>query len=94
MKNAFQLNRNINIEQIFSSSEELKRMIASLIHAGARIDRDENHVRNQFDYSFLQGIFRLSLVAICFLREIITSSVDSDKQSNSIDVQYESTVSE
>jgi len=36
--------RNLNIAHIFSSNERLKCMIASLVHAGARIDRDENHV--------------------------------------------------
>ena len=45
------MHRNINVEQIFSLSEELKCMIASLIHAGVRLDRDENHVN--MDYSLL-----------------------------------------
>jgi hypothetical protein len=40
------IHRDINVDQIFSASEELKCMIASLIHAGTRLDRDENHVRN------------------------------------------------
>jgi len=31
---------DINIEHIFSSSDELKCLIASLIHACARLDRD------------------------------------------------------
>ena len=47
--NKFYFFRNINISHIFSSSEQLKCMIASLIHAGARIDRDENHVKRVFD---------------------------------------------
>lgn len=38
------MNRNLNIDQIFSSSMESKHMISSLIHAGTRLDRDENHV--------------------------------------------------
>jgi hypothetical protein len=36
--------RNLNISHIFSSSESLKCTIASLVYAGARLDRDENHV--------------------------------------------------
>lgn len=37
--------RNINIQDVFSSNDKLKCIIASLVHAGARIDRDENHVK-------------------------------------------------
>ena len=40
----FHIFRNLNIDHIFSSSAELKYMIISLIHAGARLDRDDNHV--------------------------------------------------
>ncbi len=32
-------------------------MIASLIHAGARLDRDENHVKNQKQLFFSKQIF-------------------------------------
>ncbi|CAF1263136.1 unnamed protein product [Adineta steineri] len=34
---------NLKLNRIFSSSNELKCMVASLVHGGARIDRDENH---------------------------------------------------
>ena len=37
---------SIDLTHIFSSSEQLKCLIASLIHDGARLDRDENHVRS------------------------------------------------
>jgi hypothetical protein len=47
------INRNLNLDHIFSSSEELKCMIASLVHAGVRLDRDENHVNeNNSIFSF------------------------------------------
>ncbi|CAF4102206.1 unnamed protein product [Rotaria sp. Silwood2] len=43
---------NLNILNIFTSSEQLKCMIASLVHAGARLDRDENHPSAFYDKLF------------------------------------------
>lgn len=53
--------RNLNISHIFSSSEQLKCMIASLVYAGARIDRDENHVK-RFKIFVHQFSFFCSLI--------------------------------
>ena len=66
LEDLFRLNRNINIEQIFSSSEELKRMIAVLIHAGVRLDRDENHVKTKY-LSLYFNEYPIGFVAIGFL---------------------------
>ena len=53
--------RNLKIPLIFSSTEQVKCTIASLIHAGTRLDRDENHVMQKplsfSEYSLLDYLF-------------------------------------
>ncbi|CAF4743871.1 unnamed protein product, partial [Rotaria socialis] len=75
---------NINMDPIFSSSGELRHMIASLVHAGARLDRDENHVS-----AFNDKLFNsLSIVITTQLRQ---SSGSNTNQSYSNSSTYETT---
>jgi hypothetical protein len=56
---------------IFSCNESVKCAIASLIHAGARLDRDENHVQETIDDVFIRFIIvdeRACFLAVGILR--------------------------
>ncbi|CAF3333891.1 unnamed protein product [Rotaria sp. Silwood1] len=64
---------NLNIPNIFSSSEQLKCMIASLVHAGARLDRDENHPSAFYDKLFNS----LSVVLTHQVRQLSSSNTQS-----------------
>ncbi|CAF1149162.1 unnamed protein product [Rotaria sordida] len=71
---------NLNIDHIFSSSEELKSMIASLIHAGTRLDRDENHPS-----AFNDKLFNsLSIVITNQLRQLSTLNTSQPYPNGSI----------
>ncbi|CAF4265028.1 unnamed protein product, partial [Rotaria magnacalcarata] len=70
---------NINMDPIFSSSGELKHMIASLVHAGARLDRDENHVS-----AFNDKLFNsLSIVITTQLRQSSGSNTNQSYSNSS-----------
>ncbi|CAF3778294.1 unnamed protein product [Rotaria magnacalcarata] len=62
----------LNINNLFSSSEHLKCMIASLVHAGARIDRDENHPCAFYDKLFNS----LSVVLTSQTRSLSSSTIN------------------
>ncbi|CAF4134840.1 unnamed protein product [Rotaria socialis] len=62
----------LNINNLFSSSEYLKCMIASLVHAGARIDRDENHSCAFYDKLFNS----LSVVLTNQTRSLSSSTIN------------------
>ncbi|CAF4384031.1 unnamed protein product [Rotaria sp. Silwood2] len=71
---------NLNIDHIFSSSEELKYMITSLIHAGTRLDRDENHPS-----AFNDKLFNsLSIVITNQLRQVSTLNTSQPYPNGSI----------
>ncbi|CAF0950787.1 unnamed protein product [Rotaria sordida] len=69
---------NLNIPHIFSSSEQLKCMIASLVHAGARLDRDDNHPAAFYDKLFNS----LSIVLTNQVRQLSSSSNTNQVHSN------------
>ncbi|CAF3750615.1 unnamed protein product [Rotaria sp. Silwood1] len=71
---------NLNIDHIFSSSEELKYVIASLVYAGTRLDRDENHPS-----AFNEKLFSsISIVITNQLRQLSTSNTSQPYPNSSI----------
>ncbi|CAF1332696.1 unnamed protein product [Adineta steineri] len=65
---------NLNIAHVFSSDDQLKLMIASLVHASARIDRDENHPSAFYDKLFNS----LSIVLTNQMRQFSSSNTNQN----------------
>ncbi|CAF0761761.1 unnamed protein product [Adineta ricciae] len=70
----------LNVSQIFSASSQLKCLIASLVHAGARLDRDENHPSAFYDKLFSS----LSIVVTNQMRQLSPSITNQTYQNSGL----------
>ncbi|UJR26452.1 hypothetical protein I4U23_007782 [Adineta vaga] len=71
---------NLNVSHIFSADDQLKCLIASLVHAGSRIDRDENHPSAFYDKLFNS----ISIVLTNQIRQLSPSNTNQTYQNSGL----------